>query len=75
MSSVAILAHRSALEGGKPYDIPDFTKEEDRKLYENDTLSPFYSDDKEPTLPCCLKTDFKPSEKQLELYREFLKNN
>lgn len=45
MASVAILSHRSLLEGGMPYDIPDFRKEEDRLLYENDTLSPFYGSD------------------------------
>ena len=55
MASVAILAHRSILEGGAPYDIPDFRREEDRKKYEHDTLSPFYGiDGSEPTLPCAL---------------------
>ena len=64
------------LEGGKPYAIPDFTVEADRKLYENDRLTPYYSTDgKEPTLPCCSHPDFKPTEKQLELYREFLAQN
>ena len=29
------------LEGGMPYDIPDFRKEEDRIKYENDDLSPY----------------------------------
>ena len=73
MSSVAILAHRSMLEGGKPYDIPDFTREEDRKLYENDRLSPFYgTDGTEPTLPCCSHTDFKPTEAQVKKYKEVL---
>ncbi len=73
MSSVAILAHRSMLEGGKPYDIPDFAKEEDRKLYENDRLSPFYgSDGSKPTIPCCSITDYKPTEKQVENYKKVL---
>ncbi|MBQ2876457.1 MAG: Gfo/Idh/MocA family oxidoreductase [Clostridia bacterium] len=73
MSSVAILAHRSALEGGMPYDIPDFHKEEDRKKYENDHLSPFWGKNGEPpTLPCCSNPDYKPTEKQLELYRALL---
>jgi hypothetical protein len=73
MSSVAILAHRSMLEGGKPYDIPDFTKEEDCKLYENDRLSPFYyTDGRKPTQPCCSQTDFKPTEKQIENYKKVL---
>lgn len=75
MSSVAILAHRSVLEGGKVYDIPDFRKEEDKKLYENDYLTPFYGKNGEkPTLPCCSHPDFKPTDKQLELYDEIVKN-
>lgn len=73
MSSVAILAHRSMLEGGKPYDIPDFTKEEDCKLYENDRLSPFYgTDGSKPTIPCCSHPDFEPTEKQIENYKKAL---
>ena len=73
MSSVAILGHRSMLEGGKPYDIPDFHKEECRKQYENDRLTPFYgTDGSEPTLPCCSITDHKPTERQMELYKEML---
>lgn len=73
MSSVAILAHRSALEDGKTYEIPDFHLEENRKKYENDYLTPFYGENGEkPTLPCCSKADYKPTEKQLELYRELI---
>ena len=71
--AVAILGHRSALEGGTPYDIPDFHTEEARKQYENDRLTPFYgTDGSEPTLPCSSFPDFKPTEKQLELYNEAL---
>lgn len=74
MSSVGILGHRSALEGGKVYDIPDFHKEEDRKAYENDYLTPFYGDDgSAPTLPCCSNPDYQPTPKQMELYFEELK--
>ena len=52
MASVAILGHRSMLEGGMPYEIPDFRREEDRVKYENDTLSPFYhSDGTPPSIP------------------------
>lgn len=69
MSSTGILGHRSVLEGGKPYDIPDFRKEEDRKLYENDDLTPFWGDDgSAPTLPCCSNPDYRPTERQMELY-------
>ncbi|MBQ8606275.1 MAG: Gfo/Idh/MocA family oxidoreductase [Clostridia bacterium] len=67
MTSVALLAHRSMLEGGKPYDIPDFHDEEQRKKYENDRLTPFYGPNgEEPTLPCCSHPDYKPTEKQIE---------
>ena len=73
ISSVALLGHRSVLEGGKPYDIPDFRKEEDRKLYENDDLTPFWGDDgSAPTLPCCSNPNYKPTEKQMELYQKEL---
>ncbi len=71
MSSVGILAHRSVLEGGKPYTIPDFRNEEDCKKYENDRISPFYgSDGSEPTIPCCSNPDHKPTERQIQLYKE-----
>lgn len=53
MTSVAILAHRSILNGGQPYDVPDFRKEEDRVKFENDNATPFYgSDGSEPNIPC-----------------------
>ncbi|MBQ4110321.1 MAG: Gfo/Idh/MocA family oxidoreductase [Clostridia bacterium] len=71
MSSVAILSHRSMLEGGKPYDIPDFRNEEDVKKYENDRLTPFWmTDGREPDMPCCSQTDFKPTDIQIKLFKE-----
>lgn len=73
MSSVAILGHRSLLQGGVPYDIPDFHLEECRRQYENDRLSPFYgADGSEPTLPCCSHPDYKPTEEQLRKYKELI---
>jgi hypothetical protein len=76
MSSVSILAHRSALEGGTAYDVPDFRNEEDRKKYENDYLTPFPGDDgTAPTVPVCTKTDYKATEEQIKLYREALENS
>lgn len=73
MSSVAILAHRSILNGGQPYDIPDFNKESDRKLYENDSLSPFLGpDNSEPTLPCCSNSEYKLDDNQLALFKKVL---
>ncbi|MBR2354710.1 MAG: Gfo/Idh/MocA family oxidoreductase [Clostridia bacterium] len=74
MSSVAILSHRSVMNGGMPYDIPDFHTEEARAQYENDRETPFWgADGSEPTIPCCTHPDFKPTEKQVELYREVIK--
>jgi hypothetical protein len=74
MSSVAILSHRSVMNGGMPYDIPDFHTEEARVQYENDRETPFWgADGSAPTIPCCTHPDFKPTEKQVALYREVIK--
>ncbi|MBE6731815.1 MAG: Gfo/Idh/MocA family oxidoreductase [Ruminococcaceae bacterium] len=73
MSSVAILAHRSVLEGGKPYEIPDFRKEEDRIKWENDRLTPVPgTDGSKPNIPCCSVVDHKPTEEQIKGYKELL---
>ena len=74
MSSVAILAHRSVLEGGKAYEIPDFREEKWVKEYENDRLTPFLGENGEAaSLPCCSVTDFAPMESQIEKYKELIK--
>ena len=74
MSSVAILGFRSLLEKGAPYDIPDFSLENERIKWENDRLSPFYgSDGSKPTLPCCSNPDYAPTEAQLRLYNKVIK--
>ncbi len=41
MSSAGILAWKSALEDGKPFDMPDFRDEESRRRHEDDNFSPF----------------------------------
>lgn len=41
MSSVGILAWKSALEDGRPFDVPDFKDERRRRSYENDRWSPW----------------------------------
>lgn len=70
MASVAILAHRSILNGNQPYDIPDFRKEEDRIKYENDHATPIpFSDGTEPDIPCNSRP-CAPSELQKENYRK-----
>ena len=74
MSSVAILARRSVLNGNQPYDIPDFRNEEDKAQYRNDRETPYYSSKGDaPTIPCCSHPDFKPTEKQIELFNEVVK--
>ena len=47
LSAAGILGWRSVLNGGLTFEIPDFTKEEDKKKYENDFYSPFADDDSE----------------------------
>lgn len=68
MASVGILAHRSVLEAGKVFDVPDFRKESDRVLYENDYLSPCYRNGEEPTLPCTSHPDYQPSAEKMAKY-------
>ena len=73
MSSVAILAHRSILNGGQPFDIPDFNNPNDRELYKDDDLSPFLGkDNSAPTLPSCSNSEYRLDEKQLKMYKKVL---
>lgn len=73
MASVAILAHRSILNGGCSYNIPDMHLEECRKEYENDRESPFYfTDGTKPNIPCCSKPDYTPTDEQIKKYLELL---
>lgn len=75
LSSVAILAHRSVINGGVSYDIPDFRCEEMRKEYENDRQTPFYgTDGSKPNIPCCSVPDYKPTDEQIKTYLEYLKD-
>lgn len=74
MAAVAILGWRSVLENGKTFEIPDFKKEEDRKKYENDTLSPFPKADGSVDIPCC-KKEYIPTEEDkataLAIWKKF----
>lgn len=73
MASTAILAHRSILNGGVPYDIPDFTIEECRRMYENDRETPFCgTDGSKPDIPCCSKPAYSPTEEQISKMAEML---
>lgn len=72
MSAVSILSHISVLEGGKFFDLPDFKNEENRKQYENDKRTPFWTenDTVPPSIPCCSHPDYKPTEEQFKKYLE-----
>lgn len=70
MASVAILGHRSLLEKGMPYDIPDFRNEEDCKKWENDFSTPFYINGREPDIHCCSNPDYCPRPDQIEAYKK-----
>ena len=73
MSAVAILAHRSLLQEGVPYDVPDFRKEEDRKAWENDRETPFYDTfGGTPTLPVGSDPDYRPTDAQIEAYKKII---
>jgi predicted dehydrogenase len=45
MSVIGILAWKSVLNNGNSYTVPDFTREESRKAYENDHWRPMDLDD------------------------------
>ena len=70
---MGILAHRSLLQQGVPYDIPDFHREEDRKKYENDTLLPIPRDNEAPNMPCCSHPDYLPDPQKFANYLEMVK--
>lgn len=48
MSSIGILAWKSVLSGGQPFDVPKWDDEEDRKKYENDNWTPFLKEGDDP---------------------------
>jgi predicted dehydrogenase len=50
MSVVGILAWKSALQNGAPFEMPDFRDEQSRKLHENDDWSP-WPEDRRPGQP------------------------
>ncbi len=75
MASVAILAHRSILNNGVTFDIPDFHSEECRNEYENDRQTPFYgTNGSKPNIPCSSNPDYSPTEEQIAKMREALKD-
>ena len=75
MAAVAILAHRSALEGARPYDIPDMRLESERAAWENDRISPFPDARGEKTIATCSHSDYAPNEQQLSGYYKQLEES
>ena len=69
-ASVAILAWRSILNGNACYDVPDFRREEDRKKYENDNISPYPDENFKVNIPCSSQS-YEPSEEDLASARAF----
>ena len=70
MSTVGILAWKSALQDGIPFNVPDFTSENERKKYENDKWSPF-PEDAGPGQPLpSILGKIEPSEEAKKLAKE-----
>jgi len=76
MSSVGILAWKSALDDGIPLAMPDFKNEADRKKYENDTCSPFPSHAKTESaiLPPSILGAVKPSKNAMDYAKRIWKS-
>jgi predicted dehydrogenase len=70
MSSVGILAWKSALQDGRPFDVPDFRKETLRKRYENDHWSPWPEHIGPGQPPASILGHLKPAKKDLAFARK-----
>ncbi len=68
MSTVGILAWKSVVNGGIPFEMPDFKNEADRKKYENDTWNPIRKENIDPaTQPPVTVTGWKPNDEDLAI--------
>lgn len=65
MSSVGILAWKSALRDGAPFEVPDFRGESERKKHENDHWSPWPDGTGDGTAPPSILGFPKPTAKSL----------
>ncbi len=70
MSSVGILAWKSALEEGRPFAVPDFRDEAARKIVENDHWSPWPEDAGPGQPPASIVGDIEPAPGALEYTRK-----
>jgi predicted dehydrogenase len=74
MSSVGILAWKSALQDGRPFDMPDFKSERSRKAVENDHWSPWPKDAGPGQPPPSILGRVEPSRKGLAHARKVWKS-
>ncbi len=76
MSAIGILAWKSAVNGGIPYDVPKFDCEEDRKNYENDNWTPFLKEGDDPAnFPPRTLSPWKPTEAAYEKAKQAWEDN
>ncbi len=61
MSSVGILAWRSALQDGQPVEVPDFSDEAQRARYQDDTWSPWPDGARPPDAPPSIAATREPT--------------
>ena len=73
MSVVGIQAWKSALEKGKPFEVPNFKKESERKKHEGDHWSPFPDDAGPGQPPPSINGFVKPPAKGLANARRIWK--
>ena len=75
MSSVGILAWKSALQDGTPVSVPNFKKEKERKHVEDDHCSPFPSHQEKgwPAVPPSIHGVKQPSSKAVQRAKKFWK--
>ena len=72
-ASVAILAWRSILNNSACYDVPDFRREEDRRKYEFDNITPFPDENYRVSVSCSSQP-YAPSDKDLQQAYDDWKN-
>ena len=72
-SSVGILAWKSALQDGAPFDVPDFRKEAGRKKWANDNWSPWPKDAAPGQPPASILGFIKPTPKGIKYAKKVWK--
>jgi predicted dehydrogenase len=74
MSSVGILAWKSALQEGRSFDVPDFRKQSERKRFENDRWSPWPENAGPGQPPVSIRGHVAPAKKDLDIARKVWKD-